>query len=208
MTTKQHRWYLREWSAAFRAHWAGVRGGEVLARPGRPEVHELREQILAICRRMLAVRGGRLDPDTIRHACHVHALGRDIPSMKMTNKQLDRTVAVFRQLAGVNLAAMLTTEAASAEQHRLAQARRARRGDPAATPVPMPDADRTRLLWAIEHADLPPAYVEEICRDRFGTGNWRSLPTPSLHQLRITLACRATARAVGNTKRINMETTL
>ena len=87
MTTKQHRWYLREWGAAFSAHWSGVRGGEVVARTGRPENHPLREQVLAVARRMLGARGGKLNADVIRHACHVVALGKDIGFLPGTEEE-------------------------------------------------------------------------------------------------------------------------
>lgn len=207
MTAKQHRWYLREWGAAFGAHWAGVRSGEVVARSGRPDPHPLREQILAIARRMLVTRGGKLDADCLRHSCHVHALGRDVPSMKMTNKQIDKVVAVFRQMAGVNLAAMMQSDAAIRESHRLSEDRLRKRANPCA-PTPMPDADRARLVWAIEHVDLSPAYVEEISRDVYGTADWRTLPTGMLHKLRITLACRSAAKAISGTKRVNVTSTL
>lgn len=207
MTTKQHRWYLREWGEAFAAHWAGVRGGEVIARNGRPNPHPLREQILGIARRMLVSHGGKLTADAIRHACHVVALGRDIPSMKLTNKQVDKVVAVFRQMAGVNLAAMLQTDASVRESHRIADEKERKKANPAA-PAPLPDADRNRLVWAIEHVDLAPAYVEEISRDIYGTTDWRTLPTGTLHKLRITLACRSAAKAISGTKRVNMASTL
>ena len=207
MTTKQHRWYLREWGAAFSAHWSGVRGGEVVARTGRPENHPLREQVLAVARRMLGARGGKLNADVIRHACHVVALGKDIGSMRFTNKQIDQVVAIFRQLAGVNLSALMMTTQAESEKARISAAKAAKASSPDA-PTPLPDADRARLIWALDHIDLPPAYLAELARDGFGTANWRSLPTEQLQKLRITAGCRAIARQITGTKRVNVASTL
>ena len=160
-----------------------------------------------MARRLLATRGGRLDADTLRHACHVLALGKDVSSMRLTNKQIDQVVAVFRQLAGINLTAMLTTEHAAAEGRRLSAARARKQADPAA-PTPMPDADRKRLIYALENIELPPAYLETISRDTYGTTDWRTLPTETLHKLRITAGCRAISRQIGGIKRVNLAKTL
>lgn len=203
MTKPQLRFYLREWDAAWKAHWAGIRNGEALARRDRPAVHPLRDQVVAMAQRLLATRGGQLNADVLRHACHVLAFGRDISAMKLSNKQLDQVLAIFRQLAGVNLAAMVSTEQASREQSRVADARARRKIDPEA-PAPMPDADRTRLIWSLSHLDLPPGYLETLARDAYGTAAWRTLPTASLHKLRITAGCRSVARQLAGVKTPNV----
>ena len=184
MTTNQMRWYLREWQSAWKAHWAGIQNKEAMARPDRPEHHPLRDQVLDVARRLAATRQGPLDADCIRHACHVVALGRDIRAMTMTNKQCDLVVAVFRQLAGVNLSAMMTIEQKGVEQ------------------------ERGRLIHAIAAMELPPGYIERIASDQFGTSAWRSLPTATLKKLRLTASARAASRNVGNLKRVATTTAL
>lgn len=176
MTDRQHRWYLREWSRAWRKHWAGTRQGEVIARPGRP-AHPLRETIVAIARQ-LAGRNpddGRLTADCLRHACHVHALGRDHGSWQLTNRQLDKVVAVFRLLADdSDLKARMTLDA------------------------PAGMADQARVIHAIANSGFAPAYVEAISRDKFATSNWRGLDPARQRQLLVTIKCRAMARSVAD----------
>jgi hypothetical protein len=47
-----------------------------------------------MAQRLLATRGGQLNADVLRHACHVLAFGRDISAMKLSNKQLDQVLAI------------------------------------------------------------------------------------------------------------------
>lgn len=100
MTKSQHQLYLREWGKAFKAHWTGVKGGELLARADR-RPHQMRERVLSVARRMAAENpeDGRLTADCVRHACTVVALGRDKGSWSFTNRDLDRVLGVLRQLS-------------------------------------------------------------------------------------------------------------
>ncbi|MBX3747301.1 MAG: hypothetical protein KF833_18485 [Verrucomicrobiae bacterium] len=197
MTEKQRKWYLREWSKAFRAHWSGVRRGEVVVRPGRAPADPVRDDVVRVAQaRRLRQGGGGLSADDLRRACHILAVGKDVSSWALTNKQLDRVVALFRRLAGLNLGAVLVGVEADAEA-----ARRQQVGG-------LPDADRKRVLYSLERVELPPQYVEELSRDKFGTGNWRSLPGPQLYQLLITAKARSVARAVADRAKVNLQTTL
>lgn len=203
MTDKQHRWYLREWSAAYRVHWSGTKGGEAVTRAGRPPC-PMRDRIVHTAQRMAIGReDGRLSPDLLRRACHVIATGNDCSSWALRNKQIDQVIAVFRVLARHrDVAAQMRIDATEIERARLMQAGRvADAGSPLPAAQAIPDADRKRTLWSIAHSDLPAAYVEEISRDKFGTGNWQSLPDASLQQLLITVKCRSAARAIGAAKR-------
>ena len=202
MTKKQQFFYLREWQAAWKAHWSGTRDGEALARRDRPEHCPIRDRVVAMAQRLIVTRGHglKLNSDTLRHACHVIAFGRDLSSMKMTNKQLDQVISIFRQLAGVDLGAMVATEQAIQERNRIADGRARQAIDPDA-PTPLPDADRKRLIYALSHIDLPSGYLETLARDAHGTSDWRTLPTSALHKLRITAACRAASRQIAGIKR-------
>lgn len=179
MTKPQHAKYMKEWSRAYRTHWAGVRNGEVLSRPGRPD-SALREEILAIARREAAADpvDGRLTPDRLRHACHIHALGRNISSWDLTNRQWDKVVAVFRLLNDpANIGADIAVSDHQAHPMR---------------------PDRKRVAFALQKLDLPDAYIGEISRDKFGSSNWRQLTEVQLQQLLITCKARALSRRASN----------
>ena len=200
MTEKQHRWYLREWSSAFRVHWCGSKGGEALARPNRPAC-AMRERVIAEARKLAATReDGRMSADLLRRACHVVATGKDLSSYALANKQIDQVVAVFRVLArDRDVVAQMRVDAADVERARLAQAGRAADAGQAIAPsVAAPDADRNRMIYSISHSDLSAAYIAELARDKFGTAEWKGLPDEKLRQLLITVKCRAAARAIGS----------
>lgn len=199
MTTKQRGWYLRKWQEAFRAHWAGVKGGEVTARPGRPEQCEHRERVLAAARMLLA-RGEftQLSPDAVRMGAHVVALGKPVSSKRLTNRQLDVVIAFFQLLAGrVDLVAQMQCDAAGDARERALSARSDAEAQGGAAPwqATQTGADRKRMLWSIEHLDLPGEYIEVLSRDRFGTTNWRGLDDVRLRQLLMQCKARLLARA-------------
>jgi hypothetical protein len=198
MSPKQHKWYLREWNKGFKTHWSGVKAGEVVSRPGRA-ANPHRDRVVDLARRMcVGAADGRLSPGKLRHACHLVALGRDKRSWDLTNKELDRVIAVFRLLGDpAQLAADMLMTRAQEETRRVAVGK-------AENPIGyhQPDADRKRMIWAMEHVDLPPNYVAELCRDKFGTTNWRSLPDQALHQLLVTCKCRAASRAIAESKKV------
>ena len=56
------------------------------------------------------------------------------------------------------------------------------------------DQPRKRLIWAIENTKLEPAYLAELCADKHGHEDWRSLPMPDLEKFRFTATARAHAR--------------
>lgn len=187
MTPAQHRRYLRHWSAAFSAHWCGVKAGQPLTRPGRPP-SEVRDQVVSVAGRLAGNRS--LSADHLRHACHVLVLGREKSSLKLTNKEQDLVIALFDRLAesGGELAGQLRLDAQGDEA--------ARRG-----PLPskswadrrQPDADRKRVLWSLEHSAYPEPAIAAISRDKFATANWRGLDDRSLYELLLTVK-RAAAR--------------
>lgn len=192
MTTKQHRWYLREWQAAFRRHWAGTASGEVLARPGRP-ASPVRDHVVALAGQIAAqLPDGRLSAEVLRHACHVAALGRDVSSLKLTNKQLDLVIALFRRLAedGKDLAGQIRLDARGRELERQASAAADYQAGCGSVPPWReihPDADRKRVLWSLEHGGYPEAAVARIASDKFGVASWRSLPDRELYELLLTV---------------------
>jgi hypothetical protein len=196
MTSAQRVRYFRYWQAAWRAHWTGVASGEPCARPDRPE-SVLRDQIVAIAGQMAGA--SHLTPDLLRHACHVAALGEDVETLRMTNKQQDLVIAVFQRLAeaGQELAGQIRLDARGREIQRLesiATEASAACGNAVPWEGRRPDADRKRVLWALEHSGYPEAAIATISGDKFGTRAWRGLPDPQLYQLMITVKGRQASR--------------
>lgn len=168
MTTAQaRRLYFPAWTRALQANWVVDRGMPV-RREGRAsaELVAIETAALALARQ----RCGRVSAEDLRHACGIVALGHGRSSKEFTDAELDRMVAFFGRLAdGDDLKAVIAWE------------------------HPEQDA-RRRVVWAVEHAGFPEAYVRAICRAKFGTLNWRALDDRRLRQLMVTLKARARAR--------------
>lgn len=199
MSPRQHKWYLREWGAAFARHWCGSKGGQVLARPGR-QASPVRDSLVAIAGQIAAqLPDGRLSADVLRHACHVAALGKDVSSLRMSNKQLDLVIAFFRRLAedGKDLAGQIRLDARGRELERQTAAKanfEAGCGDSAPWRAGHPDADRKRVTWSLIHSGYPEAAIAAIARDKFATTEWRGLPDRELYELLLTVKDRAARR--------------
>lgn len=110
------------------------------------------------------------DADAERHEIHRRALGTDKSSKDINNRDLDAILDHFEAYTAL------------ADGH-------------GAGPSRAEIQPAHRLVWAIDHLGLPPAYIESIARDQFHTSDWRSLPVESLTKLRFTLATRARRRA-------------
>lgn len=202
MTRKTELLYFKLWSKAYKAHWSGERGGEVIPRAGRPEHCEMRDQVMGFARRIAAQCGGGIRADYLRHACHVVAIGKNCGHRTMTHKQVTQVLAVFRQLAGIDLSAMATTDAAEAEATRYRNAKAAAaRGEKANA---FPVAGRDAAMAAIQRLGFGDEYIGRITADRWGTSNWRSLSSLNLTQLLMTLKVRAGARSIADSKRTVM----
>jgi hypothetical protein len=198
MTPLQHKRYLRFWSAAWKAHWSGVRGGEPLARPDRP-LSAFRDEIVQVASQLAAADQGRLTPDHLRYACHFVAIGSTPSSRDLDNKQQDLVIAVFQRLAedGNELVGQMRIDQREAELHRRYHGgTEARSCDGLKIPwdATRPDADRKRVIFAIEHSGYPLAAVEKIAGSIFHTANWKSLPTSTLQKLLMTVKSRARAK--------------
>jgi hypothetical protein len=166
------RVYWPAWGAAFRACWQTDRGTvsglKLREEPADASLPGPRE-VESIAERL---RGcSRLTADHLRHACHVRALGRDKSATTLTAQEMDRVVVLFDLLANP-----LSIDAVNRWCN--------------------PDLDaRRRLEWRVNNSGMTPAYVATVCRDRFGSANWKGLTTAQLRQLVVTLDQRARARA-------------
>jgi hypothetical protein len=166
MTDKQRILYFRAWNAARCAFSL-----EPSAFVG--EVAHLRARILAIAQERAQDRQTQ-DPrlktqDSLRHGCHLVALGKNKSSKSLTNPELDRLLALFRLLADPeDLGAMLAWNNPSEEA-------------------------RKRILYSI-NTHFVESYAAQVSREKFGTPDFETLPTPDLRQLHMTLKNRPNSR--------------
>jgi hypothetical protein len=145
--------------------------------------------------------GGRLGADALRHACHIIATGKDCGHRSLTHKQVTQTLAVFRQLAGIDLSAMAVSADAEAETTRRVGARRRRAADPSSTAAAYPVAGREAAIRGIESLPFSDDYIARISVDRWKKSNWRELSPTYLTQLLMTLKARAAVRSIADHKR-------
>jgi hypothetical protein len=196
------RFYFPLWNRAADAHdWRMASGrlvGSRQARHGLAESDLLYQRVWDAAESLARAAHRAVTPDDLRHACHAVALtltparvptppgsarvpraasgvppdAIPISSKSLTNPQLDRVAALFKILiAPDDLDALIAW------------------GDPTI-------AARKRLCFAIRKT--PFAYIDKICRDKFGAAYsspfWEDLPIHQLRHLALTLRNRAAAQ--------------
>lgn len=164
MTDKQsRRFYFPAWRQALATFARTERKVLVCLRPDDEMVARLWQIAEGIAEADLRT----IQAEDLRHACHVVALGRDKSSKLLSNKEVDRVVALFKLLQDpCNIDAVMTW-------------------DNPETP------DRKRLLYSIEHINLDEAYKRQILQDKFDTRALASLSIAQLTQYMMTLKARA-----------------
>lgn len=121
------------------------------------------------CAEQRALRDHRaVEPSDLRHGVHIAALGRDRSHRDLRNAEVDRVVDAFTILA--------------AQDDLYAMERWL---NPSM-------AERMRQTWWIEHRCVE-GYARSVCRDKFGTDDWRSLPARQFRELFMTLRNRRNA---------------
>ena len=160
MNTGQNSKYWRRWAAVcHHNNWRWIKGrlsAEAVkdTGPHHTAVWVHAEQLAnQACRAVTA--------DDLRHACHVHAFGRDISHSSLTNRQFDRLLLLWgneREMRG-----LLNTDDIRAQvlwDH--------------------PDqAEKLSLVHAIKLAAAH-EYICSITRDVFGTEYWEDLDAKQL----------------------------
>jgi len=165
-TAQQRRLYFPAWTAAARNHGWHKPEGRAPRVPffGNPELNDLYQRICTIA----TERAATPQSDDYRHACHIVAFGADKSSSSLTNKELDRILALFKLLADPDdLNATLAWNNPQEEQ-------------------------RKRLLWWLRNKCVE-SYIVQVCREKFATDNWEALDFPELSKLHMTLKNRARA---------------
>lgn len=184
MTESQDKKYWRRWSAVCRANgWRWEKGFLVrpdlapgggdapVAVPTSP--HHAAVWQLATA---LALQEDRAPlANDLRHACHVHALGREISHLKITNTQFSRLLTLWgndKDQRGLLIDPLCLTSDL-AWSHPEFQTHASRR-------------------WTIEHHCVE-SYVVAVTREMFQTADWQSLPAAALGQLYALLHERPNA---------------
>lgn len=120
------------------------------------------------CRKILTELGefSPADADAQRKVIQREAIGAEKSSKDLTNADLDKVFRAFGKI--------------------LVLADGPRKG-------PEEDQPVKRLIYAIEQLGVPEPYLQKICRDQYGTSDWRQLPEDKLTKFRMTATARAKA---------------
>ena len=114
----------------------------------------------------VALRDHRaVEPSDLRHGVHVAALQRDRSHRDLSNAEVDRVVDALNILA----------------QHEDVRAMERW--------IDQSIAARHRQTWWIKNCCVE-GYARYVCRDKFGTDDWGSLPAGQLRELYVTLRNR------------------
>ena len=133
------------------------------------QAHESPARVQEIARERALQDGRRFAERDLRHACHIIAFGQDRETPTLSNAETDRIVAFFRLVRDPeDIDARLAYDFPE-------------------------NAEVKRLLWRI--SQVPYAYAVKVCRDKFATDDWHTLPVEQLRQLALTFRLRAPARA-------------
>ena len=94
MNDSQNNKYWRRWGAVVRTNqWRWLDGRLVDAAKG--DVSEHHTAVWHIARERAAKAHRAPVADDLRHACHIHACGRDVSHVKMTDQQFDRLLILW-----------------------------------------------------------------------------------------------------------------
>jgi hypothetical protein len=143
------------------------------------------------CAELLARQAGRaISADDLRKGCHVYAFGSVTSSKHLDNEQFDRLLNVFSLLIDSdNLVAVAERNDYEAYDRAAARISECRRlGIDADVVLPDHPGERRRHLAFL--GKIPEGVVASICRDKFGSTSWRTLPLASLRHLTMTLKNR------------------
>jgi hypothetical protein len=161
MTDDQNRKYWRRWSFVCRQnHWRWVKGRLIAdavkdAGPHHQAVWRIAEMLAEQSCRAIAA-------EDLRHACNVHAFGRDMSHVNFTNDQFDRLLLLWgneRQIRGLLVYS-----------------------DDIAAQIYWDDANRSKkesLIRSIKAAAAD-EYICSITQDLYGTIYWEDLDLKAL----------------------------
>jgi hypothetical protein len=182
--------HWRNWAAVCRVNnWRMVKG--YLAECDVPsERSEFHARVWSLAEVHARGKHRAVTVDDLRKGCYAFAIGVFKSLTKFDNGDLDRVLCVFELLIKPeNLGAvMLRTayENFDTAQRRFAECKRL--GIPVDVTLPDDPGERRRHLAGLRNANA--AYVRQICRDKFGTGDWEGLRLTQLRDLTRTVKNR------------------
>ncbi len=160
---QRNRFYFPAWNDCCAAnYWREIKG--------RLEIDDSRLnpwgcRVVAVARQRAAAEHRAMTLRDLRHACHFVALGRDIETNRLTSKQLNRIVPLFRLVQDEkNLDALMAWL--------------------------NPEISERASLVAFVRKNAPEAYICTITRTKHGTVHWEDLEIPILRKLARDLAHR------------------
>lgn len=179
-SAQQRRLYFPAWREAARRWWTEAKG--VATRTGTcpPSMADTLGQLLEEIEDLATVCAAKRGSETwnlrdLRYGCHGRALTAFVRSEALTNKQLDRVLALFRLLADPeDTAAWIEWE------------------DPGR-------ADRRRLEYLVPRL-ASAEYTQAIVRD-LGASHWTALSDESLRRLVMTLGNRSRSTRAASAQR-------
>lgn len=165
MTTVQaKKLYWPLWSKALRMAWFKHPTDGLVIQSAEP----LAAEITLAAQESADAEFRSVTANDLRHAAHRMALGRDKSSSHLTNRELDRIVALFRIL-----------------------------GDPddlkARLEYDHPERGERRRQDYVVRTAVPEAYARHVAADKFGTTNLDGLNDHQTRELAMTLRCRSAA---------------
>ena len=176
MNAGQNSKYWRRWAFVSRHNnWRWIKG-RLVDEP----VKDAGQHHLAVWRlaETLADRDCRaVIADDLRHACHVHALGRDVSSKAFTNDQFSRLLLLWgdeREMPGLLIEPEHIATLIAWDNPNVAR--------------------RNSLIRSIKEA-ADEAYICTITADVWGTKYWQELDVPALLGLLRKIKGNAPARA-------------
>ncbi len=165
---QQRRFFFPAWTAACRAlGWRMADGRLQMGKPGAEIQRQLdNPHIVKVINAATSIANAQhraVTVDDLRHGCYVVALGRDMDTLKLNNKQVDAVTSLFR---------LLVNDADIAADLRLGN----------------PDiGERERLVITIKRLNIPMAMIDTICKRSFApvytSPFWDDLPLPNLRAL-------------------------
>ena len=167
MTRAQEKFYWRLWGQVVHANdWRLVKGRWQCDFAAQRKLSTHHDHVCSLARARAEQQHRAPTADDLRHAGHIIAAGRDVSHPDLTAPQFDKLVALWK----------LLIEPTDLD---------------AALALSDPDIGaRKRLVWRIGKA-APHAYIDRICRDRFGDDYsapfWEDLPVNCLKILAHTL---------------------
>ena len=176
MTPSQNSKYWRRWGQVCRANnWRWIKGR--LVEGARLDLGDHHTAVWQIAQTIADQTCRAITADDLRHACHIHALGRDIGHSDLTNEQFSRLLLLWgdeRHLRGL----LIYPDDLTAQIH-----------------WHNPDRAKKDSLVRNIRSAAREEYISAITQDLYGTIYWEDLDNKALLGLLRKIKANAPAHA-------------